>query len=353
MKRLLLRLLLSLGGLAVALGITEAVLRAQGYGALPSIWFDPSVGTRFHPNQTRDIYAAQNKFMHSAEINGLGLRGPEPDPALDGDAGLRVVCLGDSFTFGWGVEDDETYPVQLERALDAEMDTPVEVINCGLPGYNTWQEGRVFDVLVRPMQPDVVVIGWYLNDLDPLSYGTTGTLAPLDHPLAGTALLDYWVRKLRRSRPKFEFEGFDQESAAALKPFYDKNRSLVEHNSGHPDARPYVDRNLVDLGVLLDAIRDAGAKPVLLVFPSVGQVDGLNAIRRDTPDEYDKTRGVIARIQADLTAFCTVREVLVVDLLDAYMDSDVRPYGEVDTSHPSVHGYGLAVAELVPVVLDE
>ena len=100
-----------------------------------------------------------------------------------------------------------------------------------------------------------------------------------------------------------------------------------------------------------EAIRDAGAKPVLLVFPSVGQVDGLNAIRRDTPDEYDKKRGVIARIQSDLTAFCTEREVPVIDLLDAYIDSDVRPYGEVDTSHPSVHGYGLAVAELVPVVL--
>ena len=154
------------------------------------------------------------------------------------------------------------------------------------------------------MAPDVVVLGWYLNDLDPLSYGVTGTLAPLDHPLAGTALLDYWVRKLRKKYPRFEFEGFDQAAAQEIKPYYDQNRPLVEHNSGHPKARPYVERNLADLGALLDDIKADGVTPVLTIFPSVGQVDALKAARADKPAaEYEADLAIIARIQRDLTEF--------------------------------------------------
>jgi|GEM_PF-3052807 len=359
MKRILSRLALSAGVFLALLGGTEVVLRAQGYGAIPSVWFDPEVGTRFHPGQTRQILAAGGVFMHSAEINDLGFRGQLPDPELDGDGGLRVVCLGDSFTFGWGVEDADTYPVQLEAALEELLaalvagDTahsgprrsPVgaEVLNVGLPGYNTWQEHRLYEKLVRPMAPDVVVLGWYLNDLDPLSYGVTGTLAPLDHPLAGTALLDYWVRKLRKKYPKFEFEGFDQAAAQEIKPYYDKNRPLVEHNSGHPEARPYVERNLADLGALLEDIKADGATPVLTIFPSVGQVDALKAARADKPAaEYEADLATIARIQRDLTEFVGLKGVAVVDLLGPFMDSEVRPYGEVDQSHPSAHGYEIA-----------
>jgi lysophospholipase L1-like esterase len=359
MKRILSRLALSAGVFLALLGGTEVVLRAQGYGAIPSVWFDPEVGTRFHPGQTRQILAAGGVFMHSAEINDLGFRGQLPDPELDGDGGLRVVCLGDSFTFGWGVEDADTYPVQLEAALEEVLAARVagdaahsgprrspvgaEVLNVGLPGYNTWQEHRLYEKLVRPMAPDVVVLGWYLNDLDPLSYGVTGTLAPLDHPLAGTALLDYWVRKLRKRYPRFEFEGFDQAAAEQIKPYYDQNRPLVEHNSGHPEARPYVERNLADLGALLDDIKADGVTPVLAIFPSVGQVDALKAARADKPAaEYEADLAIIARIQRDLTEFAGPKGVAVVDLLVPFMDSDVRPYGEVDQSHPSVHGYEIA-----------
>jgi lysophospholipase L1-like esterase len=359
MKRILSRLALSTGVFLALIGGTEVVLRAQGYGAIPSVWFDPEVGTRFHPGQTREILAAGGVYMHSAEINDLGFRGRLPDAALDGEDGLRVVCLGDSFTFGWGVEDADTYPVQLEAGLEellgarAAADTghsgprrsavAAEVLNVGLPGYNTWQEHRLYEKLVRPMAPDVVVLGWYLNDLDPLSYGVTGTLAPLDHPLAGTALLDYWVRKLRKKYPKFEFEGFDQAAAQEIKPYYDQNRPLVEHNSGHPEARPYVERNLADLGALLDDIKADGATPVLAIFPSVGQVDALKAARADKPAaEYEADLAIIARIQRDLTEFVRPKGVAVVDLLVPFMDSEVRPYGEVDQSHPSVHGYEIA-----------
>lgn len=56
--------------------------------------------------------------------NHLGLRGPElQDPAPP----YRILAVGDSITFGWGVADDLSWPAQLADALG------VEVVNAGVP----------------------------------------------------------------------------------------------------------------------------------------------------------------------------------------------------------------------------
>ncbi len=351
MRKLIKRLSISLGVFAVLFGGTEAYLRTQGYGKLPSVWFDPEVGTRFHPSQRREILAAGGVYMHPAEINSLGLRGHEPRPEADGDAGLRVVCLGDSFTFGWGVEDDETFPVFVEQQLDAAIEAPVDVINGGLPGYNTYQEHQLYKKLMAPMKPDFVVVAWYMNDLDPMSFGTTGSLAPLDHPLAGTAMLDYWSQKLSRKvfgLPKFEFEGFDQAAAMELKKEYDKHREAIWTDSTLPVARPFVERNLADLTKLLDTIEASGATPLVIVFPTVGQMDILKQVRADGGAEaFAAARATRVRVMRDVVEHAEARGLIAVDLLEAYMDSEVRPYGEIDQSHPSVAGQRIAADAVV------
>ncbi|QDV06814.1 GDSL-like Lipase/Acylhydrolase [Planctomycetes bacterium Poly30] len=356
MRKFLLRLSIFLGVLLALFVGTEVYFRFQGYGALPSVWFDPEVGTRFHPNQTRDIYAAGNVYMHPAKINSMGLRGHEARPEADGDAGLRIVCLGDSFTFGWGVVDDETFPVLVEKELDAALEKPVDVINCGLPGYNTYQEKQLYNKLMAPLKPDYVVVAWYLNDLDPMSYGTTGTLAPLDHPLAGTALLDYWSRNLRYKvigLPKFEFKGFDQAAAMEMKKVYDAHQFQIWHDAGSEVARPFVERNLSDLTVLLDAIEAGGATPIMVVFPTVGQMDDLKKARAEmSPEEYAAARAIRTRALTDVAEHARARGVLTVELLDAYMDSEVRPYGDVDLTHPSATGQRIA-ADAVLAALKE
>ncbi|MEM8710113.1 MAG: SGNH/GDSL hydrolase family protein [Planctomycetota bacterium] len=354
MRKLLLRLGIFFGVLLLLFLGTEIYFRTQGYGALPSVWFDPEVGTRFHPNQTRDIFAVGDKFMHKAEINGLGLRGHEPRPEADGDQGLRIVCLGDSFTFGWGVEDDETFPVLVEEQLRSQVDVPVDVINCGLPGYNTYQELQLYRKLMSPLKPDFVVVAWYMNDLDPLSFGTTGTLAPLDHPLAGTALLDYWSRNLSRKLiglPKFEFVGFDQAAATERKKVYDANNDSIWKDSSSEVARPFVEGNLADMNSLLDAIEADGARPIVLAFPAVGQMDDLKKVRAEgSPEAYQELRSKMVRVLNDLGELAAARSVPYVNLLDAYMDSKVRPYGAIDLTHPSTVGQEIAADAIVAVL---
>jgi lysophospholipase L1-like esterase len=91
-----------------------------------------------------------------ASFNSLGLRGPEPRPGA-----RRIVCLGDSVTFGWGVKDDEAYPAVLARSLAGETGD-VDVINAGMPRWNSCDLMDLYVTRVIPLAPGVLVVmvGW-------------------------------------------------------------------------------------------------------------------------------------------------------------------------------------------------
>jgi lysophospholipase L1-like esterase len=96
--------------------------------------------------------------------NALGFRGPEFAPAKT-PGRLRVVCMGESSTYGSGVADDETYPARLQGHL-ARLLAPrdVEVINAGVLGYTSAENvlHGLFDV--APLAPDLVVYYYTHND---------------------------------------------------------------------------------------------------------------------------------------------------------------------------------------------
>jgi hypothetical protein len=103
---------------------------------------------------------------NSVEIttNELGFRERPLRPHAAGSA--RILILGDSVTFGWGVRADDAFPRKLERRLQLSRGTPVETINSGVPGYNTAQELAVLRVYQDRLQPDSVLLVYVDNDID-------------------------------------------------------------------------------------------------------------------------------------------------------------------------------------------
>jgi hypothetical protein len=98
--------------------------------------------------------------------NSLGFRGPEFS-RTKAEGALRVATLGDSFTFGEGIHDADTWSAQLQRRLaQAFPDRAVEVQNWGVGGYNTVQSAALFDALVLDFEPDIVVLGFTINDAE-------------------------------------------------------------------------------------------------------------------------------------------------------------------------------------------
>jgi lysophospholipase L1-like esterase len=95
--------------------------------------------------------------------NALGLRGPEP--GLREPGGLRILFVGDSVVFGHELRSSDTLTVRLEEVLRSSMRRPVEVINAGVPGYSTFQEVIVIRRLAAVLEPDLVLLGFCLNDV--------------------------------------------------------------------------------------------------------------------------------------------------------------------------------------------
>jgi len=106
--------------------------------------------------------AASAPYAVEVRFNSLHLRGPEFPPPRPGVR--RVVVVGDSFTEGQGVREDDTYPRRLQALLDAAEPGRWEVLNAGRRGADFPHLYTYFETLVPQLQPDLVVYGMVLND---------------------------------------------------------------------------------------------------------------------------------------------------------------------------------------------
>ena len=103
---------------------------------------------------------------HDLSLNALGFR-DNSRSTTKGVHTFRIVGLGDSHMFGWGVERDEAFLAVLERLLAERASGKVfEVWNTAVPGYNTVQEVEAFAQHADLLQPDLVIINYVNNDMD-------------------------------------------------------------------------------------------------------------------------------------------------------------------------------------------
>lgn len=77
---------------------------------------------------------------------------------------MRIVALGDSVTFGFGVLREQAYPAALESILN-EGGGHVEVFNVSLFGWSTQQERTAYHRIARKYNPHVVILGVCPNDI--------------------------------------------------------------------------------------------------------------------------------------------------------------------------------------------
>jgi len=79
---------------------------------------------------------------------------------------FRIIVLGDSIAFGWGLNISDTWLKQLERKLNnIDSDIHFEVLNFGVPGYNTLQEVEMFKEKGIKYKPDLIIVQFLHNDI--------------------------------------------------------------------------------------------------------------------------------------------------------------------------------------------
>lgn len=335
MRRSLMRLVLLGIGCVLALLLLEGTIRllglapSQGIGSVTESDFARIPGL-LTPGQ--DLVDREKPALpYHVRINALGFRGNELDEPKPTGA-LRILAVGDSFTYGDFVDDDETLPAQLEAAL-AERCGAVEVINAGVGGTTLVTHEQMIRRALA-LRPDVVLLTFSENDVVDLAAPMWWSLAenrraksrfPLSivYPiLRHTALWNFALRvrgaALARARP-------------------DAPDSETDRDPGAAESREAVDALRADYAQRLATIRDltaeSGAGLVYALYPSHHTV--LSADREEQmawAEQLGKNLGLVT--------------VSLTEALRRSAESIDHLYLLPEDGHPSPRGYGIAAQTL-------
>lgn len=174
-------------------GPTEEREQRSGIDVLLD-WSGPH-GVRLTPNVRATIRSHRVSGRDVViETNSLGLRHPELEPKQADE--FRVLVLGDSITLGDYLPFDGTYPAALAQRLAGRVPRVV-VINAGLPGASTSDELYHYLEVRDAVDPDLVLLGMYLNDAQSSHHFYARSLPA---PYASSSFLSWLVNRVELLR---------------------------------------------------------------------------------------------------------------------------------------------------------
>jgi lysophospholipase L1-like esterase len=257
--------------------IFELVLRAFGYGNYERYLPDPDLLWVLQPGQ-RSI----THFGHKpVQVNSQGMRGDEFSSQKP-PGKIRIISFGDSYTYGYGVGQDDTYPAQLGQLLDQSFPGRYEVFNAGVNGYGTYQELVALKRAVR-FQPDIITVSSTYNDslfLDNIHVG--GTIA-MDEAPKQRILRSVSLKRIARSVALYNFW---MEKVAKWVYWRVKDRLVTgTWSTDHP-----VDKMLAKYEpIIQEIIREARSRGITIVFviPHMGGLGPYGEIMVRTAREMN------------------------------------------------------------------
>lgn len=267
-----------------------------------------------------------------ANFNSLGLRGPEPQPAP-----ARVVCLGDSVTFGWGVSDQAAYPAVLAQSLGPGVD----VVNSGMPRWNSCDLLDLYVTRLIPLQPRVLVVmaGWddvvYELPVASPDYAT-------EHPLLTAA---------------GESFGFGRVIGAVVRRFEQSHRpqEVLRDRETAPDSVHWerLDEYERIMTSLVQLAQANGSQPVLVTLPHFLRPELTESEKRTLlpqllarPDlSYGAWRRMVTGVNARIRKVAAAHTVPLADCANAVPSRDF-----LDLCHLNEEGNRALAACVAPVV---
>ena len=168
MKNVIFNIVLIVSGLLLAILTMEVFLRLFQPQIFPvhaqGMYIeDPDLGYVLTPGYSGEL--VRSEFHTPFQIGQAGLRGRDPAPLQNNT--VRILVLGDSQAWGFGVTDSQTFSVLLEESLAQRFpERDIQVLNAGVPGYGTADQLAFLQTRGKELQPDIVVVQFLsVNDL--------------------------------------------------------------------------------------------------------------------------------------------------------------------------------------------
>ena len=359
-KKLAFRLVAVILGILVGFGIAEVGLRiVKPQRTAPALLaYDARVGSIPAPNQRgRVTFPGVFEYTFTNDAYGLRVTG-----IVDREkAKARVLVLGDSFTYGVGVNDDQTFSYLLEQRLSKTPLAPA-VINAGNGGKGTDYALRFFETLGQTFRPDVTVLCFFANDFVDNGRSLIYTVTDDGRLLVKPSLGSVYARKerLRKSAAynwliswshlanlvKQIAVGYVRpQEVGALDTEAEKRGSA--HRNGWADARNTWPTK-VFVEHLIEAVRHAGSVPIIFYVPGGDEVKWYRDTGRVSKDEaaFKELLGTKGEVLISLTPMLAASGRPVEAL---YFDEERtgRP-----TGHWTPLGHSLVAAFMEGVVRD-
>ncbi len=249
-------------------------------------------------------------------LNALGDRGPElvePKPA----GTRRVLVLGSSVTMGWGVPFDSVFTTVTQQRLNTEQpfgpDVRFEFVNAGIGNYSTAFQHELFRAQYPLVKPDLVVLNYFISDVEPRSKGR-------DNLLLKYSYLAAW--------------GFDRYSQWQ---FSRQGKDLFSHYAGFyaDGAAPWIatQRHIREMR---DTLAADGVPPVVMIVPDIHDLSAGSPFQ----PLYEQMDRTFRSAGLDV--------VNTVDAFRQRFGSDVSSlWIQRDDPHPNAAGHALLADQLV------
>jgi lysophospholipase L1-like esterase len=144
-------------------GLIKRTSRYKDLGVRMGEYVPGAVFKCVYPSNPRGYFDADNGVIMSVDRWGMRRRAEDTEQAKPAGT-TRILLLGDSFAFGVGVRDEDTFARRIEARLAATAGRRVEVLNAGVQGYNTHDEVVYLEKEWLAFEPDIVLVVFYLND---------------------------------------------------------------------------------------------------------------------------------------------------------------------------------------------
>ena len=331
LMRRLRRLLLVLLACAV-LGEAAVRLWDGALGGTGSLYdYVVPTGSRFKMRPGVSVVVPERYGDIRYRFNRAGYRDDEPQP------GRRILVLGDSVSFGLGVDQESIWPQVLERSLGSTGLVPHQVDNLAIWAYNTAQEADALREDGLALRPEVVILQFYMNDFSIPPPAVPGT--PPAPPSLGQRLTALKNRVLYSSAL---YRRLHQAGAGlAYLVLHDLRRHRFPEtlNDAEPRSQSAMLRNTPDdedvaafreIRRIRDLTRSLGARFLLIL----------------SPDETQLFSSRFDAINRRIAELCRREGIAVLDPLPVYRAAPGRLELYLDGVHYSPQGHAL-LARLV------
>ncbi len=305
--------------------------------------FDPERFWKLRPNI--EINDPDNSYWQGAVSNSLGFRSPEF--TLEKPAGTtRIVCFGDSSTFGIGARMEDTWPFQLDEQLNSSFELSAtdnsrsaasslrfQVINAGVPGYTSHQGLQHMRQELNRLQPDIVFASYANND-----FWTWDNQTDAEHAnrlqrfsIRQTLLRSRAIQLLDAAVHPSKLPASQEWAASATNSYFIPNDNWTQ--------RVPLDAFRANIEQMADLCDERELPLVLVLWPDQPLADGRWSIRLDY---HEVLRDVAVE-----------RNLAVADVTTAFLQNrpwSVQSYVPNDIVHVNRYGNQLAAMEALRAV---